>query len=146
MPGATGDAVAGKMPRGMSVVKWGGRLFIVGGLAWSAYRIQDAKPHERDRVVAGEVGGLLGGVLGPGGAVMGAMYGEYIHETATEGPRPTTMAFPTVYTWLVNIAFDLRKSDPAAARMIDAAYDNDPAGIDYLMHGLGGVPWQGYDW
>ena len=54
-------------------IRWGGRLVIVAGLAYSGYRIATASPEERPRVVGEEAGGLGGGLAGGGLATAGCV-------------------------------------------------------------------------
>ncbi len=45
-------------------IRWGGRIVIVAGLAYSGYKIATADPKNRPRVVGEEVGGQVGGFAG----------------------------------------------------------------------------------
>ena len=84
MPNATGPSVAGEMSGGMTVLKWGGRVFLVAGLAKFGYDIWTAPPEERAHVAvvggAGFAGGVaagaaLGLVCGPGAPVCSVITG-----------------------------------------------------------------------
>jgi hypothetical protein len=50
--------------RNAGAIRWGGRIVLVAGLAYSGYRIATAKPEEQARVVGEEGGGLLGSLGG----------------------------------------------------------------------------------
>ncbi len=73
MPHADGPGVASGMPRGFKVLKYGGRVFAVVGIAADAYEFYSATPAERPRVVAGIAGATAGGAAG--GAAAGAAAG-----------------------------------------------------------------------
>lgn len=77
MPGATGEAVAGSMSGGLKVIKYGGRVFLVVGVAVSAYDIYSATSEERPRVITTEAAGWAGGFAGgfAGGALAGLACG-----------------------------------------------------------------------
>jgi hypothetical protein len=64
---ALGDG--GWVYRNAESIRWGGRLVIVGGFAYSAYRVNAAPPEQRTHVLGEEVGGQAGGF---GGAAVGA--------------------------------------------------------------------------
>jgi hypothetical protein len=76
-PGATGAAVAGRMPAALRYIKWGGRVFVVVGIAAGGYEIYAAPPEQRARTTVGVAGGLGGGFAGgaAGGALAGAAAG-----------------------------------------------------------------------
>ncbi len=63
MPGAVGGAgpVAGSVPMGIRVMRIGGRVFLVGGIAAGAYEVYAAPPEERARTATGVGGGFAGG-------------------------------------------------------------------------------------
>jgi hypothetical protein len=52
-------------------IRWGGRIVIVAGLAYSGYKIATADPKNRPRVIAEEAGGQIGGFAGA--AIAGAV-------------------------------------------------------------------------
>ncbi len=54
-------------------IRWGGRIVLVAGLAYSGYRIASASPEERPRVVGEEAGGLGGGLAGGALATAGCI-------------------------------------------------------------------------
>lgn len=76
-PGAIGPAVAGSMPQALRYIKWGGRVFIVVGLAAGVWEIASAAPDQRKRTATGVVAGTAGGFAGgaAGGALAGATAG-----------------------------------------------------------------------
>jgi hypothetical protein len=67
--GQVSEPVRGKMPGSVKALRWGGRIFLVGGIALSAYRIANAPEGHLGEVVGEEVGGHAGGL---GGAALGA--------------------------------------------------------------------------
>lgn len=73
-PRATGAPVVGSMPQALRYIKWGGRVFIVVGLAASAWEIYSAAPEQRERTTTGVIAGTAGGFAGgaAGGALAGA--------------------------------------------------------------------------
>ena len=74
---AAGPPTVGQMSRGMKYLRWGGRVFLVVGIAAGIAEIFMASPEQRARV-ATEVGvGFGGGVLGgiAGGAAAGLVCG-----------------------------------------------------------------------
>ena len=73
MPHAQGPGVASGMPRRFKVLKYGGRVFAVVGVAADAYELYSATPQERPRVAVGIVGATAGGAAG--GALAGAAAG-----------------------------------------------------------------------
>jgi hypothetical protein len=84
VPGATGPAVASGMPRGLQVLKWGGRAFFVLGLAMVPLEVFLAPPGQRVRTAVGAGAGFLGGfaagagaglVCGPGAPVCSIVLG-----------------------------------------------------------------------
>ncbi|HWB25761.1 MAG TPA: DUF4157 domain-containing protein [Chitinophagaceae bacterium] len=60
----TGGAEPGWILRNAGALRWGGRILLVGGVLVSGYRIANATPQERPRVIAQEGGGWGGGLLG----------------------------------------------------------------------------------
>ena len=54
-------------------IRWGGRIVLVAGLAYSGYRIASATPEERPRVIGEEAGGLGGGLAGGALATAGCI-------------------------------------------------------------------------
>ena len=84
LPGTTGEPVIRQMPTRFRVIKWGGRLFMVAGIAYSGYRVATAAPEERARIISQEAGGFIGGfalgataglVCGPGAPVCSLVAG-----------------------------------------------------------------------
>jgi hypothetical protein len=84
MPGATGPGVAGELSTGMKVLKWGGRIFLVGSVAKLGYDVWTAPEDQKARVAtvggAGIAGGIAGGaalglVCGPGAPVCSVITG-----------------------------------------------------------------------
>lgn len=82
--GATGPAVAGRVPTVLRVVKIGGRVLLVAGIGLGAWEIACAEPEQRGRVTAGVAGGFAGGlalgataglVCGPGAPVCSIVAG-----------------------------------------------------------------------
>jgi hypothetical protein len=67
--------------RNAGTIRWAGRLFLVGGIIYSLYRIGSASPEERTKVIGQEAGGLAGGI---GGASL-ATAGCIAFGIATEG-------------------------------------------------------------
>lgn len=106
-PLAGESPVLGGMTKGMKVLKWGGRVFFVIGVATTTYDIATAKPEERARTAAREVTGFAAGfaagaaaglVCGPGalacsivlglgfglaGTLIGREVGESVYDAAT---------------------------------------------------------------
>lgn len=76
-PRATGAPVVGSMPQALRYIKWGGRVFIVVGLAAGAWEVYSATPEQRDRTTTGVIAGTAGGFAGgaAGGALAGAAAG-----------------------------------------------------------------------
>jgi hypothetical protein len=72
----SGEAVTpvrGQMSKGMKVFKWGGRIFNVAGIGFSAYRIANAPDDQLLEVIGEEAGGLAGGSLGAAAGVTGCV-------------------------------------------------------------------------
>jgi hypothetical protein len=116
MPGAAGGAgpVAGSVPPGVKVMRIGGRVFLVAGVAAGAYEVYAAPPEERARTATGVGGGFAGGfalgataglVCAPGalvcsvvaglalgfvGALGGRAMAEGIYDAATSQGTPVT--------------------------------------------------------
>ena len=110
-PGATGPAVLGEMPAGLRYLKWGGRVFLVIGVAAGAAEVITAPEGQRERTAVGVGGGFAGGfalgataglVCGPGalvcsvvlglglgiiGSVAGRSLAEYVYDHETETPE-----------------------------------------------------------
>ena len=94
---ATAAPVVGQMSRGMQVLRWGGRVFFVIGVAATAYEIYSAKPEERERTAVGALAGFAGGfaagaaaglVCGPGAPVCSIVLGltfGFLGGAATRG-------------------------------------------------------------
>lgn len=120
---ATGPPVVSGMPRGLQVLKWGGRAFFVIGVLTVPWEIFSAPPDQRARVAvgagAGFIGGFLGGmaaglVCGPGAPIcsiaLGLVFGiagalglrklaEGIFDAAKELKKsPGSLFVPTVGT------------------------------------------------
>ena len=81
---ATAAPVIGQMSRGMQVLRWGGRLFMVIGVVATGYEIVTARPEDRARTAAGALSGFAGGlaagaaaglVCGPGAPVCSIVLG-----------------------------------------------------------------------
>lgn len=84
MPNAEGPAVVSGMPTRYRLLKVGGRVMVVVGLAADAYELVTASEAERPRVATGIAGGALGGfaagaaaglVCGPGALVCSIVFG-----------------------------------------------------------------------
>jgi hypothetical protein len=81
----SGGAEVGWLMQNAGAIRWGGRLVMVAGLAYSGYRIAEASPEDRPRVALQEGGGQLGGFAGSAwGAELGAA-GCIALGVATEG-------------------------------------------------------------
>ena len=83
-PAATGPPVAGGMSRGLQVLKWGGRVFFVIGVATVPLEVILAPSGSKARTAVGATGGFLGGlaagaaaglVCGPGAPVCSLVLG-----------------------------------------------------------------------
>lgn len=123
-PGAMGPAVAGRPSTGMQVLKVGGRIMLVVGVAAGAYEIATAAPEDRARTTVGVAGGFAGGfalgataglVCGPGAPVCSIVAGLTLGAIGGFGGR-----------WLAESAFDAASSD------------YEPTGPSYQ-------PWNPYD-
>jgi hypothetical protein len=110
-PGATGPAVLGEMPAGLRYLKWGGRVFLVIGVAAGVAEVATAPEGQRERTAVGVTGGFAGGfalgataglVCGPGalvcsvvlglglgivGSIAGRSLAEYVYDHETETPE-----------------------------------------------------------
>jgi len=73
MPGATGPGIRGGVSGGLSVLKWGGRVFMVAGGVKLGYDIWTAPEGERAHVAFVEGSGFLGGMAA--GAALGLVCG-----------------------------------------------------------------------
>lgn len=73
MPAATGPAVPGQMSTGLKVLKWGGRVFLVGSIVKVGYDVWDAPPGEKTHVAVVGGAGIAGGFAG--GAALGLFCG-----------------------------------------------------------------------
>jgi hypothetical protein len=95
------------MPKSLKFLKWGGRIFIVAGIAMDVAEVVSAPEDQRARVASGVTGGFLGGlalgataglICGPGaplcsivlgigfgiaGAIGGRAAGEAIYDEVT---------------------------------------------------------------
>jgi hypothetical protein len=67
--------------RNAGKIRWGGRILLIAGLAYSGYRIATASKEERPRVIGEEAGGLFGGLAGGAAATAGCV----AFAIATEG-------------------------------------------------------------
>ena len=67
--------------RNGGAIRWGGRILLVAGVAYSGYRIASASPEERPRVIGEEAGGQVGGLAGSALATAGCI----AFAIATEG-------------------------------------------------------------
>jgi len=77
-PGTTGgtaavEGAAAQQLTRFQVLRWGGRIFIVVGIAATAYEIASAPPEQRARTAVGATSGFLGGLAG--GAAAGLLCG-----------------------------------------------------------------------
>lgn len=59
--------------RNAESIRWGGRLLLVAGVAYSGYRVASAPKSERGNVLAQEIGGQVGGIGGSALAVAGCI-------------------------------------------------------------------------
>jgi len=84
MPNATGGPVVSAMPMKYRILKTGGRVMLVVGIAVDAYEFFSASAKEKPRVAVGIAGGLGGGFLagaaaglvcGPGALVCSLLFG-----------------------------------------------------------------------
>jgi hypothetical protein len=84
MPNAQGGPVISAMPTKFKILKVGGRVMLVVGLAVDAYELYSASDKEKPRVAVGIAGGLGGGFLagaaaglvcGPGALVCSLLFG-----------------------------------------------------------------------
>jgi hypothetical protein len=84
VPGSIGEAVAGGMPRGLTYLKWGGRVFLVASIVLVPVEVAMAPKGKRVRTAVGAssafLGGLAGGALaglacGPGAPVCSVVLG-----------------------------------------------------------------------
>jgi hypothetical protein len=67
--------------RNAGAIRWGGRILLIAGVAYSGYRIGSASPEERPRVIGEEAGGQVGGIAGSALATAGCI----AFAIATEG-------------------------------------------------------------
>ncbi|KYG03766.1 hypothetical protein BE21_04395 [Sorangium cellulosum] len=70
---STGTAVASSMSRGAQVLRWGGRVFLVVGVATIPMEVAMARPEQRTRTAVGATAGFLTGLAG--GAAAGLVCG-----------------------------------------------------------------------
>ena len=71
VPGATGAAVAGRVPTVLRVLKVGGRIMLVVGVVTAGYELYTATPEQRPRTAVGIAGGFAGGfALGAGAGLL----------------------------------------------------------------------------
>lgn len=59
--------------RNAEAIRWGGRLLLVAGVAYSGYRVASAPKSEQGNVLAQEIGGQVGGIGGSALAVVGCI-------------------------------------------------------------------------
>lgn len=166
VPHAGGPIVA-QMPRRLQVIKWGGRVFIVGGVVWSAYNVATAEEGHWDNQLARELGGFAGGfalgaaaglICGPGApvcsfvagvglGVVGGFLGselagrtyDYFERWAEEGPSAGVMAFPHPLMVPLDIALDFEGQDPEGARIVRRAYAGDLDALEYFIRAFSGA-------
>lgn len=122
--GAMQAPVLGQMSRGMQVLRWGGRVFLVVGVVAGGYEIATAAPEQRARTAVGVTAGFAGGfaagaaaglLCGPGAPVcsigLGLVFGiaggmasraaaETIYDAATAPTPPSSSSreFPRFYS------------------------------------------------
>ena len=140
-PNATGPAVAGQMSTGMKVVKWGGRIFFVGGLVYSGYRIGSADTDRRDMVAQEEALTQGAGLaLGPMGGLVADAYGVPLVQMAHGEMDESLMILPHPFMLPVARYLEPAKHDPEGARLVrSAVLDNDPGAaisVFYRMFGM----------
>ena len=84
VPGAVGKPVVSSMPKTLKVLRVGGKVLMVVGVAVSVAEVVTAKPEERGRTGASAAGGFVGGlalgaaaglVCGPGAPVCSVVLG-----------------------------------------------------------------------
>lgn len=136
------SAVSGvRYPR---LERWGPRAVRGAGWALLAFdawvrteRVLDAPPEERGYETRKQVAGFAGSMVFP---TLGPV-AEYGVETAEKGPRAMSLAFPTVYTWLLDayIGEELERQDPEGARLIRRAASGDAQATIDFWKGLTGV-------
>jgi hypothetical protein len=151
MPGASGPPLAGGLSRGMTVLKWGGRVFVAVGIGKLGYDIITAPEGERGHVAfvggMGFAGGFaagaaLGLVCGPGapvcsvitgivGGIAGGLAGTELGEAIWNLPEHLKGAATTA-TEIVN-----ELEDRKVQQLVRKSGGTMPAGVQSEVRKLG---------
>lgn len=135
-----GNARAVRYPRleryGPGAVKglgWG-MLGLSAYLSWD--RIQSAPEEKRGDVAGQEAAGFAADLVFPTAGV----YAKHAVRTEQEGLQPTSLAFPTPYTWLLEawVGDTLVEQDPEGAKLVERSY-TDPAAAEEFWRRLTGT-------